>query len=105
MGPAKPLNLEQFRALVGGGGVQPGGQSVILRALGADWMIVALQRSGGEVVLYGTNTKQPRTFADPRNALLLLREMGIREAHIDARDWTPEQRGLKTTPAGGRAKK
>lgn len=102
---AKPLTLEQFRALVEGGGVMPGAHSVTLQSLGADWIIVVQQRKGGQAVLYRTNAKEPRTFADPRNALLLLREMGIREAGIDAKDWTPDQRGMKTTPTGERAKK
>lgn len=105
METAKPLTLEQFRALVEGGGVSNSGQAVTLQALGADWIIIVDQRKGGQAVLYGTNTKRPRTFADPRNALLLLRDMGIYQAQIDARPWTPEQRGIKTTPSGDRTKK
>jgi len=40
-------------------------------------------------------SNNPRRIPDPRKALALLRELGIREARIDARDWSPEQLGLE----------
>lgn len=87
----KTLTLEQLRALQEGGGVT----SVTLTANGGhDFSVQIEMRKGGDAVLVATNTKQPRTFADPRRALALLRDLGIREARIDARNWAPEQRAI-----------
>ncbi len=83
------LTLEQFRATVDTGGIL----SVVLKAIGAGFAIYAETRRG-DVVLVDTRKKQPRVFGDPRRALSLLREMGIRKAAIDAVDWKPEQDGL-----------
>lgn len=82
------LTLEQLRALVEGGGVL----GVVLTATGQDWSVVVEQRKGGEAVLVTTNGRQVRTFADPRRALLLLREMGVQRGRFEATAWAPEQR-------------
>lgn len=83
------LTLEQFRATVDTGCIL----SVVLKAIGAGFAIQAETRRG-DVVLVDTRKKQPRVFGDPRRALALLREMGIRKAAIDAVDWRPEQADL-----------
>lgn len=80
------LTLEQFRATVEAGGVM----SVVLKAEGAAFSIQAETRRG-DAVLVDTRRKQPRMFGDPRKALALLREMGIRKASVDAEAWRPEQ--------------
>jgi glutathione S-transferase len=36
-----------------------------------------------------------RRFTDPRKALLLLRELGIRDAHIEAQQWRPEDQAFE----------
>lgn len=82
--------LDQFRALSESGGVV----GVTLRANGGSFYIEAETRRGG-AVLVPQRGKNPRRFPDPRRALSLLREMGICEARIDARDWRPEQLGLE----------
>lgn len=80
------LTLEQFRATVEAGGVV----SVVLKAQGAAFAIQAETRRG-DAVLVDTRRKQPRLFGDPRKALALLRDMGIRKASVDAEAWRPEQ--------------
>ncbi|MHB1591198.1 MAG: hypothetical protein ACYCTW_06665 [Sulfuricella sp.] len=83
------LTLEQFRATVEAGGVM----SVVLKAQGAAFAIQAETRRG-DAVLVDTRRKQPRMFGDPRKALALLREMGIRKATVDAEAWRPDQADL-----------
>jgi hypothetical protein len=81
------LDLEQFRALVAAGGAV----GVILEATGAAFA-VKIETRRGEAVLVTTNDRNKlRLFLDPRRALLMLREAGIREARIDARHWAPHQ--------------
>jgi hypothetical protein len=45
-------------------------------------------------VLITTREKKPRAFADPRRALLLLRDLGVREAKVDTKLWRPEEADL-----------
>jgi hypothetical protein len=82
--------LDQFRALSESGGVI----GVTLRGNGGSFYIEAETRRG-EAVLVPQRSKSPRRFPDPRKALALLRELGICEAKIDARDWRPEQLDLE----------
>ena len=80
------LTIEQFRATVAAGGVT----SVVLRAQGAAFAIEAATRRG-EAVLVDTRKKLPRLFGDPRKALVLLREMGIKTAAVNAEAWQPDR--------------
>ncbi len=80
------LTLEQFRATVEAGGVM----AVTLKAQGAAFTVQAETRRG-DAVLVDSRRKQPRMFGDPRKALSLLREMGIRKASVDAEAWRPDQ--------------
>lgn len=89
MSKMQNLTLEQFRATVEAGGVM----SVVLKAQGAAFAIQAETRRG-DAVLVDTRRKQPRMFGDPRKALALLREMGIRKATVDAEAWRPDQANL-----------
>jgi hypothetical protein len=79
------LTLEQFRATVQAGAVV----SVELYAVGAAFKIQAETRNG-EAVLVDTRRKLPRIFGDPRKALALLRDLGIRKTTIDTEGWRPE---------------
>lgn len=84
------FDLEQFRALVNSGGVL----SVTLEGVGKDFAVrIETRRGDGTLVLSNAKHK-PRTFADPRRALLLLRDLGIREARLDTKNWTPQQTSL-----------
>ncbi len=80
------MTLEQFRATVESGGIL----SVVLKAQGAAFAIQA-ETQRGDAVLVDTRRKLPRLFGDPRKALALLREMGIRKAAVDTEAWRPEQ--------------
>jgi hypothetical protein len=61
-----------------------------------------LQDSASNILLYdfliGMRGKQPRMFADPRKAMLLLRDMGIRDARLDTQHWRPDQADLLRQP-------
>lgn len=83
------LTLEQFRATVEAGGVL----AVTLKAQGAAFALQAETRRG-DAVLVDSRRKQPRMFVDPRKAMLLLRDLGIRSAKLDADAWRPEQANL-----------
>ncbi len=83
------LTLEQFRATVEAGGVL----AVTLKAQGAAFAVQAETRRG-DAILVDSRRKQPRMFVDPRKAMLLLRDLGIRNAKLDAGDWRPEQASL-----------
>lgn len=83
------LTLEQFRATVEAGGVL----TVTLKAQGPAFAVQAETRRG-DAVLVDSRRKQPRMFVDPRKAMLLLRDLGIRNAKLDANAWKPEQASL-----------
>ncbi len=93
------LTLEQFRASQDAGGVL----SVTLKAAGAGFE-VQIETSRGPAKLVKTRSKdEPRRFLDPRKALLLLRDLGIREAHIDGQQWRPDEHLLERKPRADRA--
>jgi hypothetical protein len=84
------LTVEQLRAAHSAGGVA----AVALEAQGAAFVVAATFRSGGRAVLVLTRNKQPRRFADPRQAFRVLRELGFAVVACDLTKWTPEQREL-----------
>jgi hypothetical protein len=79
------LNLDQFRTTVETGGVL----SVALVAQGGVFHIEAETRRGSAVLTKARGAAL-REFRDVTKALGLLRELGIQEARVDARDWQPE---------------
>src|ERR1700757_1824283 len=81
------LSLDQFRAAAQAGGIT----SVTLRAEGGAFVVAVATRTGDHGLLVTTRTKQPRRFADPRKAMLLLREMGIASVQVDATRWNPDE--------------
>jgi len=81
------LTLEQLRATARAGGVA----SVTLKAEGGAFLVTVATRSGGDGLLITTRAKEPRRFADPRKAMLLLREMGIATARFDTSHWHPDK--------------
>ena len=88
------FTLEQFRATVESGGVV----NVTLKAQGAAFVLQAETRRGGDAILVDRRKKQPRMFADPKKAMLLLRDMGIRNAKLDTQSWYPEQADMLRKP-------
>lgn len=81
--------LDQLRTTTETGGVL----SVAIIAQGGAFHIEAETRRGS-VTLVKTRKNQLREFRDVTKALGLLRELGIREARIDTRNWRPEQADL-----------
>ncbi|HLI13222.1 MAG TPA: hypothetical protein VKY65_16635 [Alphaproteobacteria bacterium] len=80
------LTLEQLRAATRAGGIA----SVTLKGEGGAFLVAVATRGGEDGVLVTTRGHEPRRFADLRKAMLLLREMGIGTAQIDATRWNPD---------------
>ncbi|WP_033365799.1 hypothetical protein [Bordetella sp. FB-8] len=85
------LTLEQLRATQEAGAVL----SVTLHGAGAAFEIQIETRRGLAKLVKARAARsapQVRRFTNVNNALLLLRELGIREARIDGQQWRPEER-------------
>jgi len=85
------MNLEQLRATAAAGGVA----GATLKGQGSAFYLAIQTRKGGEAVVVTAKGRrgqlpQPRRFIDPRKAMLLLRDIGICELHIDGTQWRPE---------------
>lgn len=93
------FTLEQFRATNAAGGVL----SVTLKAEGAGFEMQIETRRGLAQLVKARDKGETRRFLDPRKALLLLRELGIREAHIDSQQWRPEDKEFERKPRPDRA--
>jgi len=93
------FTLEQFRATNAAGGVL----SVTLKAEGAGFEMQIETRRGLAKLVKARNKGETRRFLDPRKALLLLRDLGIREAHIDSQQWRPEDHESERKPRPDRA--
>lgn len=83
------LTLNQFRTTLETGGVL----SVSLVAQDGEFHIEAETRRGN-AVLTKARSKEFRQFRNVTKALALLRELGVREAKVDTRNWRPEQSSL-----------
>lgn len=83
------LTLDQFRTTVETGGIL----SVSLVAQGGAFHIEAETRRGNAVLTKARGSAL-RQFRNTNKAMLLLRDLGIREARIDTRNWQPEQADL-----------
>lgn len=80
------LNLDQLRTTTETGGVL----SVSIIADGGMFHIEAETRRG-HAVLTKARGSDLRRFRDITKAMGLLRELGIREARVDTKNWHPEQ--------------
>jgi len=96
------LTLEQLRATQEAGGVL----TVTLRGDGAAFELQVETRRGLAKLVKARKARtapEVRRFTDPRKALLLLRELGIREAHIEAQQWRPEDQAFERASRPDRA--
>ncbi|KVS62777.1 hypothetical protein [Burkholderia cepacia] len=96
------LTLEQLRATQDAGGVL----SVTLHGQGAAFEVQVETRRGQAKLVKARKARtapEIRRFADPRKALLLLRELGIREARIDSQQWRPEDQAVERVSRPDRA--
>jgi hypothetical protein len=83
------LTLDQFRTVTEAGGLL----SVSLVAQGGVFHVEAETRKG-HAVLVKSRGDTLREFRNPAKAMLLLRELGVREMRTDTRQWHPEQAEL-----------
>ena len=81
--------LEQLRAAASAGGVT----GVTLKGQGGGFVEIAT-RSGQDAFLVKARSTEPRRFGNPTSALLLLREVGIAVAQLDATHWNPDQKDM-----------
>jgi hypothetical protein len=83
------LTLDQFRTVTEAGGLL----SVSLVAQGGSFHVEAETRKG-QAVLVKSRGETLREFRNPAKAMLLLRDLGVREMRTDTRQWNPEQAEL-----------
>ena len=93
------MTLEQFRATNDAGAVL----SVTLKADGAGFEMQIETRRGLAKLVKTRDKDDARRFIDPRKAMLLLRDIGIRELRIDGQKWRPEEHELERKPRPDRA--
>lgn len=84
------VGLSELRAVVGAGAVL----SVTLVGVDDGWMTRIATRTGMLSLMSTRVRAKPRSFADPRSAFSLFRELGIVDLKIDNRSWSPEQKPI-----------
>ena len=84
------ITLEQLRATASAGGVV----GVTLKAEGGGFFLEIATRSGQDAVLSKARCVEPRRFGNPASALVVLRNIGIAVAQIDATRWNPDQKDM-----------
>ena len=82
------MTLEQLRATASAGGVV----GVTLKGRGSGFFIEIATRSGQDAFLVKARSTEPRRFGSPNSALIVLRDLGIAVAQIDATNWNPDQK-------------
>jgi hypothetical protein len=92
------MTLEQLRATASAGGVV----GVTLKGDGGGFFLQIATRSGQDAVLSKARSVQPRRFGNPTSALIVLRELGIAIAQLDATQWNPDQKD-RSPSRGNRA--
>lgn len=89
------MTLEQLRATAAAGGVT----SVTLQGQGGAFMLRIATRSGQDAVLAKARSTEPRRFGNPASAMILLREIGIAVAQLDATHWDPNAKDMSRSRA------
>lgn len=82
------MTLEQLRATASAGGVV----SVTLKGQGSGFFMEIATRSGHDAFLVKARSTEPRRFGSPNSALIVLRDVGIAVAQLDATHWNPDQK-------------
>lgn len=82
------MTLEQLRATASAGGVV----GVTLRGQGSGFFMEIATRSGQDAFLVKARSTEPRRFGSPNSALIVLRDLGISVAKLDATNWNPDQK-------------
>lgn len=84
------MTLEQLRATASAGGVT----GVTLKGQGGGFFVEIATRSGQDAFLAKARTTEPRRFGNPTSALIVLRDVGIAVARLDATNWNPAQKDM-----------
>lgn len=84
------MTLEQLRATANAGGVT----GVTLKGQGGGFFVEIATRSGQDAFLVKARSTEPRRFGSPTSALIVLRDVGITIAQIDATHWNPDQKDM-----------
>ena len=84
----RTMTLEQLRATVSAGGVV----GVTLKGQGSGFFMEIATRSGQDAFLVKARSTEPRRFGSPNSALIVLRDIGIAVAQLDATNWNPDQK-------------
>ena len=82
------MTLEQLRATASAGGVV----GVTLKGQGSGFFMEIATRSGQDAFLVKARSTEPRRFGSPNSALIVLRDIGIAVAQLDATNWNPDQK-------------
>ena len=82
------MTLEQLRATASAGGVK----GVTLKGQGGGFFVEIATRSGQDAFLVKARSTEPRRFGSPNSALIVLRDLGIAVAQLDATNWDPDQK-------------
>ena len=82
------MTLEQLRATVSAGGVV----GVTLKGQGSGFFMEIATRSGQDAFLVKARSTEPRRFGSPNSALIVLRDLGIAVAQLDATNWNPDHK-------------
>ena len=82
------MTLEQLRATASAGGVV----GVTLKGQGRGFFMEIATRSGQDAFLVKARSTEPRRFGSPNSALVVLRDIGIAVAQLDATNWNPDQK-------------
>ena len=84
----RSMTLEQLRATANSGGVV----GVTLKAQGGGFFMEIATRSGQDAILSKARSTDPRRFGSPSSALVVLRDIGIVVALLDATNWNPDRK-------------
>lgn len=82
------MTLAQLRATASAGGVA----GITLKGQGGGFFVEIATRSGQDAVLTKARTTEPRRFGNPSSAMIVLRNVGIAKAQLDATHWSPGQK-------------
>ena len=82
------MTLEQLRATASAGGVV----GVTLKGQGSGFFMEIATRSGQDAFLVKARITEPLRFGSPNSALIVLRDLGIAVAQLDATNWNPDQK-------------
>jgi hypothetical protein len=90
------MTLEQLRATASAGGVI----GVTLKGQDGGFFVEIATSSGREAVLSKARGSEPRRFGNPASALIVLRNLGIGVAQIDATHWNPGKKDMSRSRQG-----